>query len=53
MAFSLQGMRNYISSEVSKRYWLNRIYPPEIRKAHQNGDFHIHDLDSISVYCVG
>lgn len=53
MTFSLQGLNNYISSEISKVYWLNKIYPPEIRSAHQNGDFHIHDLNSLSVYCVG
>jgi ribonucleoside-triphosphate reductase len=53
MAYSLQGLNNYIASEVSKIYWLNKIYPPEIREAHVNGEFHIHDLGLISVYCVG
>jgi len=53
MCFSLQGLNNYISSEVTSEYWLNRIYPPEIRNAHKNGDFHIHDLNLLSVYCVG
>jgi len=53
MTFSLQGLNNYISSEISKVYWLNKIYPPEIRNAHIGGDFHIHDLNSLSVYCVG
>ncbi|MFO7660835.1 MAG: ribonucleoside triphosphate reductase, partial [Candidatus Cloacimonadaceae bacterium] len=53
MAYSLQGLNNYISSEVSKTYWLNKIYPPEVRQAHATGDMHIHDLGQISVYCVG
>ncbi|NLE65470.1 MAG: ribonucleoside triphosphate reductase [Elusimicrobia bacterium] len=53
MAYSLQGLNHYISSEVSNAYWLNKIYPEEIRDAHQDGDFHIHDLNSLSVYCVG
>jgi anaerobic ribonucleoside-triphosphate reductase len=53
MDYSLQGLNNYISSEVSKVYWLNEIYSPEIRKAHVEGDFHIHDLSLLSVYCVG
>jgi ribonucleoside-triphosphate reductase len=53
MAYSLQGLNNYIASEVSKIYWLNKIYPPEIKKLHTNGDFHIHDLGLLSVYCVG
>ncbi len=53
MAYSLQGLNNYIASEVSKTYWLNKIYPPEIKNAHAEGDLHIHDLGLISVYCVG
>ena len=53
MTFSLQGLNNYISSEISKVYWLNKIYPQEIREAYLNGDFHIHDLGLLSVYCVG
>lgn len=53
MAYSLQGLNNYIASEVSKMYWLNKIYPPEIRQAHVSGDMHIHDLGQLSVYCVG
>jgi ribonucleoside-triphosphate reductase len=53
MAYSLQGLNNYVSSEISKIYWLNKIYPPEIRLAHSDGDFHIHDLGILSVYCVG
>ncbi|MCD6281943.1 MAG: ribonucleoside triphosphate reductase [Deltaproteobacteria bacterium] len=53
MAYSLQGLNNYISSEISKIYWLNKIYPPEVRMAHIQGDFHIHDLNILSVYCVG
>lgn len=53
MAYSLQGLNNYISSDVTSEYWLNRIYPPEIRRAHKKGDLHIHDLSLLSVYCVG
>jgi len=53
MAYSLQGLNNYIASEVSKVYWLNKVYPPEVRQAHQEGFIHIHDLGQISVYCVG
>ncbi len=53
MAYSLQGLNNYIASEVSKVYWLNRIYTPEVRQAHQQGDLHVHDLGQLSVYCVG
>ena len=53
MCYSLQGLNNYISSDVTSEYWLNKIYPPEIREAHRSGDIHIHDLSLLSVYCVG
>ncbi len=53
MSYSLQGLNNYISTEVTKIYWLNKIYPPEVREAHVNGDIHVHDLGLLSVYCVG
>ena len=53
MCYSLQGLNNYISSDITAEYWLNRIYPPEIRESHKNGDLHIHDLSLLSVYCVG
>ena len=53
MCYSLQGLNNYISSDITSEYWLNSIYPPEIRRAHKDGDLHIHDLSLLSVYCVG
>ena len=53
MCYSLQGLNNYISSDVTAEYWLNSIYPQEIRRAHKNGDLHIHDLSLLAVYCVG
>ncbi len=53
MTYSLQGLNFYLASSVVARYWLNKIYPPEIKKAHESGDFHIHDLGILGVYCVG
>lgn len=53
MAYSLQGLNYYLYSSLIARYWLENIYPKDIAKAHQEGDFHIHDLGSLSVYCVG
>lgn len=53
MAYSLQGLNNYIATEITKIYWLNKIYSPGIREVHRNGDLHIHDLGMLSVYCVG
>jgi len=53
MGFSLQGLNNYIASDITSEYWLNRIYTAAIREAHTNGALHIHDLNLLSVYCVG
>jgi ribonucleoside-triphosphate reductase (formate) len=53
MAYSLQGLRNHISSNLVSNYWLMKIYPNEISNAHKEAAFHIHDLSELSVYCVG
>ena len=53
MAYSLQGLNNYIASIVSSKYWMNRVYTKDIREAHEGGDFHIHDLQLIAAYCCG
>ncbi len=53
MAYSLQGLNNHVASTVSAHYWLNSVYPPEIRQAHVDADFHIHDLQLLAAYCCG
>jgi len=53
MAFSLQGLNHYLTSAGTKKYWLNKIYPEEIRKAALDGDFHLHNLDTLATYCCG
>ncbi len=53
MAFSLQGLNHYGVSYIVKKYWLNKIYPKEIRQANEGGDLHIHNLDTLGPYCVG
>ena len=53
MGYSLQGLNNYVSAEVTKTYWLDKIYTQKIGQAHKEGDLHIHDLNLLSVYCVG
>lgn len=53
MSYSVQGLNNYIASNISKSYWLNKIYPDNIGEAHTKGDIHIHDLNIIASYCVG
>lgn len=51
--YALQGLNNYISSTITARYWLNKIYPRQVQEAHSRGDFHIHDLGLLAVYCCG
>jgi ribonucleoside-triphosphate reductase len=53
MGYSLQGLNNHIASNVTSNYWLNKIYPRYIAEAHREGDFHLHDLGMLSVYCCG
>ncbi|MFH1509789.1 MAG: ribonucleoside triphosphate reductase [Candidatus Nealsonbacteria bacterium] len=53
MSYSLQGLNYYGVSAITKQYWLNKVYPKEIRDALNSGDFHIHDLDNLSTYCCG
>lgn len=53
MEFSLQGLNNHIFSVVSGKYWMEKVYPKEIRQAHEGGDLHIHDLQLIAAYCCG
>jgi len=53
MSYSLQGLNNHVASAVVSRYWLNKIYPKEVRNAHLEGELHIHDLSSLAVYCCG
>ncbi len=50
---SINGMNNYVRETFTKQYWLHEVYPADIREAHQNGDFHIHDLGFFGPYCTG
>ena len=53
MGYSLQGLNNFVSTAVSNKYWLDRIYPKNVADRHVAGDIHVHDLGSISAYCCG
>ncbi len=53
MNYSLQGLNFYLASSIAARYWLHKIYPPEVQRAHVEGDLHLHDLGMLSVYCCG
>ncbi len=51
--YSLGGMILNTSGKVTANYWLSHIYPPEVGRAHREGDLHIHDLDMFAGYCAG
>ncbi|NCA67462.1 MAG: ribonucleoside triphosphate reductase [Clostridia bacterium] len=53
MQKSVNGLNNYIRETFTKKYWLNDVYPEEIRKAHEDGDLHLHDLGFFGPYCAG
>ena len=53
MTYSLQGMNFHLSSVIVSQYWLDQIYTPQMKEAQSSGDFHIHDLGILGVYCVG
>ncbi len=52
-SYSLQGLNFYITSKIVSKYWLNKIYPQEAKRAHISGDFHIHQMGVLGPYCVG
>ncbi|MBS3087122.1 ribonucleoside triphosphate reductase [Candidatus Pacearchaeota archaeon] len=53
MGYSLQGLNNYIATKIVSNYWMRRIYPEAVRKVHESGDLHVHDLGTLGAYCVG
>ncbi|MBQ2713847.1 MAG: ribonucleoside triphosphate reductase [Clostridia bacterium] len=53
MQRSIAGLNNYVRESFTKKYWLNEIYPAEVRDAHISGALHIHDLGFFGAYCVG
>lgn len=53
MGYSLQGLNNYIATKIVANYWMRRIYPEAIRRVHEAGDLHVHDLGTLGTYCVG
>ena len=53
MQRSVAGLNNYVREEFTKNYWLNEVYPVNVREAHLSGDIHLHDLGFFGSYCVG
>ena len=53
MKRSVAGLNNFVREEFTKSYWLNEVYPVDVKEAHLSGDIHIHDLGFFGAYCVG
>jgi ribonucleoside-triphosphate reductase len=52
--FSFSNIFFRSAGEVMSRYTLAKVYPPEVSKAHVDGDLHIHNLYmGIVGYCAG
>ncbi|MVU76133.1 ribonucleoside triphosphate reductase [Nocardia sp. ET3-3] len=51
--YSLGGLILNAAGKITANYWLDRVYPEAIGRAHRDGDIHIHDLDMLSGYCAG
>lgn len=51
--YSVNGLNNYVRENFTKLFWLNEVYPENIKKAHEEGDFHLHDLGFFGPYCAG
>ena len=53
-AMSFSGLNARISGEVLANFALNQIYSEQVKKAHLEGEIHIHDLSyPIVGYCAG
>jgi len=52
-AKSINGLNNYVREFFTKQYWLNEVYPQEVRDVHESGAAHIHDLGFLGPYCAG
>jgi ribonucleoside-triphosphate reductase len=51
---SFSGLNARVSGEVLSNFALNHLYTERVKKAHQDGQFHIHDLSyPIVGYCAG
>ena len=51
---SFSGLNARVAGEVLSNFALNQIYSERVKKAHEEGDFHIHDLSyPIVGYCAG
>lgn len=53
VGYSHAGLVNNLAGKVIANFWLDEVYTKEEGAAHREGDYHIHDLDSLAGYCAG
>jgi len=53
VGYSHAGLVNNLAGKVIANFWLDEVYTQEEGRAHREGDYHIHDLDSLAGYCAG
>jgi len=53
VGYSHAGLVNNLAGKVIANFWLDEVYTQEEGAAHREGDYHIHDLDSLAGYCAG
>jgi len=53
IGYSIGALILHNSGAMSSHYWLDKIYPKEVRQAHRDGTVHIHDLSMLTGYCMG
>lgn len=53
VGFSIGGLMLHSSGTLAANYWLNEVYPQEIKEAHSSARMHIHDLSMLAPYCAG
>lgn len=51
--YSYGSLNRYITEMPSKDYWIYRVYNKGIRDGYNSGDYHIHDLGGLTIYCCG
>lgn len=53
MGYSIQGLNNFVTTELIKQYWLHGVYTAPIVECVQENEMHIHDLGMLATYCCG
>lgn len=53
LIYSLPALNATLYGEVSKEYWLTKVYPDYAKKLHDEGWLYIHNLGILGPYCSG